>query len=58
MLSWVKMKIAGRILALLIAGVVSVLMVQRVFRRLYEFCSGNYIDLPLPDDSEDGSGAA
>ena len=39
------MKLIGRIVAVLIAAVVSVLMVQQVIRRVYQRLGGRYITL-------------
>lgn len=40
------MKLFGRILALFLAAVISVLTVQQVIRRIYHKVSGKYITLP------------
>lgn len=47
------MKMLGRIAAVLIAGVISVLTVQQVIRRVYTGFGKKYITLPAHPEDED-----
>lgn len=46
------MKLVGRILAILIAGVISVLTVQQIIRRMYNNFGAKYITLPSGEDDD------
>jgi hypothetical protein len=47
------MKLVGRILAILIAGVITVLTIQQVIRRAYQKFGKKYITLPGCGEEED-----
>ena len=51
------MKLFGRILAILIAGVISVLAVQQIIRRMYDRFHIKYITLPSVEDPDDNAAA-
>lgn len=47
------MKLLGRIVAVILAGVISVLAVQRVIKRVYENFGKKYITLPAEESEEE-----
>lgn len=46
------MKLIGKIIAAILAGVITVLAVQQIIRRAYHRFGGRYFQLP-PDDGAD-----
>lgn len=46
------MKLVGKIIALVLAGIVTVLAVQQVIRRMYHRFKGRYFELPTNDASD------